>query len=225
MPKLIIHIDRGGDWAGTQWFFDSLQSQQPVPFDIIGESYYPFWHGPLSNVLNCLTNAARRYSKPVLLAETDFPWSNSTNIYGIPATPDGQVQYLATLAQVVKSVPGEQSAGICWWGSEYQTITNASLAGFDKRSFFDSTGNALPILDAMGQLVAPIRLDATLTNLNLTLSWPLSGAGLSLVNAANLPPGASWVPVTGGVWTTGRVFTATLPVSHVSSRFYRLQSN
>lgn len=225
VPKLIIHIDRGGDWAGTQWFFDNLQSQQAVPFDIIGESYYPFWHGPLSNVLNCFTNAARRYGKPVLLAETDFPWANSTNIYGIAATPDGQVQYLATLAQVVKSVPGGQGAGICWWGSEYQTITNASLAGFDKRSFFDSTGNALPIVDAMGQLVAPISLDATLTNLNLTLSWPLSGAGLSLVTANNLPPFGSWFPVIEATWITGRVFSATLPISSVGARFYRLQSN
>jgi arabinogalactan endo-1,4-beta-galactosidase len=225
MPRLIIHIDRGGDWAGTQWFFDNLQSQQPVSFDIIGESYYPFWHGPWSNVLNCFSNAARRYGKPVLLAETDFPWTNSTNIYGIPATPEGQVQYLATLAQVVKSVPGGQGAGICWWGAEYQTVTNANLAGFDKRSFFDSTGNALPIVDAMGQLVAPVGLDAALTNLNLTLSWPLSGAGLSLVNATSLPPSGAWLPVTEGTWTTGRVFTATLPISHVSSRFYRLQSN
>jgi arabinogalactan endo-1,4-beta-galactosidase len=225
MPKLIIHIDRGGDWAGTQWFFDGLQNQQAVPFDIIGESYYPFWHGPLSNVLNCLTNAARRYNKPVLIAETDFPWANSTNIYGIPATPNGQVQYLATLAQVVKSVPGGQGAGICWWGSEYQSVTNASLAGFDKRSFFDSSGNSLPIVDAMGQLVAPIRLEAGLTNLNLTLSWPLSGAALALVTASNLPPLGTWSPVTSATWTTGRVFTATLPVSRVSSHFYRLQSN
>src|SRR4029077_2348106 len=119
-----------------------------------------------------------RYGKPVLIAETDFPWANSTNIYGIPASPDGQVQYLATLAQVVKTVPGGLGMGICWWGSEYQSVTNANLAGFDKRSFFDGAGNVLPIVDAVGQLVAPIRLAAALDNLNLTLSWPLSGAGL-----------------------------------------------
>lgn len=37
MPRIVVHIDRGGDWQGTQWFFDHLLQQQ-VQFDIIGES-------------------------------------------------------------------------------------------------------------------------------------------------------------------------------------------
>jgi arabinogalactan endo-1,4-beta-galactosidase len=75
-PKIVVHIDRGGDWASTQWFFDHLL-QQAVPFDIIGQSYYPFWHGPLSSLANCLTNAANRYHKPIIIAETAFPWTNT----------------------------------------------------------------------------------------------------------------------------------------------------
>ena len=43
MPKIVVHIDRGGDWDTTKWFFDNLNNQS-VPFDIIGESYYPFYH-------------------------------------------------------------------------------------------------------------------------------------------------------------------------------------
>jgi hypothetical protein len=77
----------------------------------------------------------------------------------------------------------------------------------------------------MGQLVAPIRLDAALTNSNLTLTWPLSGAALSLVTANNLPPFGSWSPVIAATWTTGRVFSATLPLPSAGARFYRLQSN
>ena len=157
MPKIIIHIDRGGDWTTTKWFFDSLPS---VPFDVIGESYYPFWHGPLANLANCLTNAATRYGKPVLVAETDFPWSNSTNIYSVPATPDGQVQYAAALAQVVNSVPHRLGLGIFWWGTEYQHVAGINTAGFEYRSFFDGSGNVLPIADAFGQMVAPLNLSA-----------------------------------------------------------------
>jgi arabinogalactan endo-1,4-beta-galactosidase len=44
VPKIIIHLDRGGDWNTTRWYFDNLAAQQ-VPFDIIGQSYYPWWHG------------------------------------------------------------------------------------------------------------------------------------------------------------------------------------
>ena len=71
MPKIIVHIDRGGDWSTTEWFFDNLNSQG-VPYDIIGESYYPFYQGNLPGLSNCLNNAAMRYKKPLVVAETAF---------------------------------------------------------------------------------------------------------------------------------------------------------
>jgi arabinogalactan endo-1,4-beta-galactosidase len=227
MPKIVVHIDRGGDWAATQWFFDNL-NQQAVPFDIIGESYYPYWHGPLSNVANCLTNAAKRYAKPVMIAETGFPWTNSywtTNIYGIPGTTNGQVQFLVTLAQIVKNVPGRLGTGIFWWGAEYQKVTGVHEAGFNTASFFDAGGNVLPVADAVGQLAAPLTLNPSLTGSNLTLQWPLSGAGMTLTAATNLTPLAAWLQVTNAAQNTGTTFSVTLPIGSSGSRFYRLQSN
>lgn len=227
MPKIIVHIDRGGSWSGTQWFFDNLNAQG-VTYDIIGESYYPYWHGSVSNVANCLTNAAKRYVKPVLIAETDFPWTNSywtTNIYGIPGTTNGQVQFLVALSQIVKNVPGRLGAGIVWWGAEYQKVTGVNEAGFNTASFFDAGGNVLPVADAFGQLVAPVTLNPSLTGPALNLQWPLSGAGMTLMTATNLVLPAGWLPVTNTVQNTGTWFTVTLPVDSIQSRFYRLQSN
>jgi arabinogalactan endo-1,4-beta-galactosidase len=222
MPKIIVHIDRGGDWATTEWFFDNL-TYQGVPFDIIGESYYPFWHGPLSSLSNCLTNAAQRYGKPVIVAETDFPWTSSTNIYGIPATTNGQVQYVVALAQVVKSVPNNLGAGIFWWGTEYQ-VPNANEAGFGTRSFFDGNGNVLPSANALGQIVAPTDLSVVLSGPDLMLQWPLSGAGMTLMTTTNLSAPTAWLSVTNPVQNTGTVFDVTLPMDSTLSRFYRLQS-
>ena len=31
MPKIVVHIDRGGDWGGTQWFFDNLNPDAARP--------------------------------------------------------------------------------------------------------------------------------------------------------------------------------------------------
>lgn len=39
-PRIMIHIDRGGDPVKTKWFFDKLNSYG-VPYDVIGQSYYP----------------------------------------------------------------------------------------------------------------------------------------------------------------------------------------
>jgi arabinogalactan endo-1,4-beta-galactosidase len=222
-PKIMIHIDRGGDWPGTRWFFDNLRQQQ-VEFDLIGQSYYPFWHGTLDALRNCLTNATARFGKPIIVVETAFPWSNSADIQGIPATPEGQVQFVIELARIVKSLPDGMGVGAVWWGTEYQRLSGIGLAGFDRRSFFDATGNVLPVASALGQLAAPIQIVPSLTGAALTLRWPFSGAGLSLAMATNLSPAAAWAPVTDAVQSTGLIFSVTLPGSASHSRFYRLQS-
>jgi arabinogalactan endo-1,4-beta-galactosidase len=221
-PKIIIHIDRGGDWGGTQWFFDNLLQRQ-VEFDIIGESYYPWWHGSLTALRTCLNNAANKYGKPLVVIETAFPWTNSTNIVGIPASPEGQTQFVTELAKIVKGVPNGRGVGICWWGAEYVRLQGAALAGFDRRSFFDFEGNALPVVKAVGQLAAPVRMRADFRDNALTLQWPLSGAALSLAASTNLTL-PSWARVTNTVQSTGAVFSVMLRTDeNAREQFYRLQ--
>jgi arabinogalactan endo-1,4-beta-galactosidase len=223
-PKLVIHIDRGGDWAGTQWFFDNLRQQQ-VEFDIIGESYYPWWHGSLDALRRCLTNATVRYGKPLMIAETAFPWAtNGAPIVGIDPGVDGQVAFIIELAKAMKNVPGGKGIGIFWWGTEYQRVPGVSLAGFDTRSFFGGDGTVLPAADALGQLTAPITLTAGLTDTALTLQWPFSGAGMSLMTTTSLTASAVWLAVTNAIQTTGATFTTTLMARTNCSRFYRLES-
>ena len=224
MPKIIVHIDRGGDWDGTQWFFDHLQ-QQSAPFDIVGESYYPFWHGNLADMRTCLTNAAARYGKPLMVTETAFPYAYSTNIYGIPATTNGQVQYVVALAKVLTSVPSGKVIGAFWWGAEYQPLQGVNLGGCENRSFFGSGGDVLPVAEAFGRLAAPLRLSANPGESGLTLKWPLSGAGSALMTTTHLAPPAVWQTVTNAVQNTGTMFNLILPWGPGPARFYRLQSN
>ena len=164
MPKIVVHIDRGGDWAATKWFFDNL-NQQEVPYDIIGESYYPFYHGPLTNVMTCVSHAAQRYNKPIFIAETDLPWIYSTNIFQIPASRSGQVQFVNILGHVMRNAPNNFGAGIFWWGAEYQW-PNANEAGVGTRSFFGKDGNLLPVADALGQLGTSLNLSANLNRMS-----------------------------------------------------------
>lgn len=222
MPKIVIHIDRGGDWAGTQWFFDHL-TQQQVPFDLIGESYYPWWHGSPAALANCLTNAVNRYGKPVLVMETAFPRANSTNLFGIAASTNGQVQFVTELANIVKGIPGGRGAGIFWWGTEYQSLTGYALAGFDLRSLFGDTGDILPAAEALGALTAPVRLSAVWTNQTLIVRWPLSGAGMKLTAAANLDQPV-WAVVTNAIQHTGTSFQTSLVADDHATHFFRLEA-
>jgi arabinogalactan endo-1,4-beta-galactosidase len=223
-PAIIIHIDRGGDWNTTRWFFDNLTALN-VPFDIIGLSFYPFWHGTLDDLQNCLSNAATRFQKPVLVAETDFPFGYSTNIYNIPATTNGQVQYLTALAEVIQNVPAGRGLGLVWWASEYQPLNGYSFAGFDQRSLFGTSGNVLPAATALGQMTAPLVLGASLGNQTLQLHWPLSGAGMSLTSTTSLTAAAIWQPVTNDVENTNLSYRTSVPLDTGTNHFFRLQSN
>jgi arabinogalactan endo-1,4-beta-galactosidase len=219
-PRIVLHIDRGGDWAATKWFFDRL-AQQKVEFDIIGQSYYPFWHGSLSALGTCLSNTASRYGKPVVIAETAFPWTHSADIIGIPASTNGQVRFVIELSKILKSVPGGRGLGVFWWGTEYVRTPGAALAGFDQRSFFDFEGHVLPVASAFGQLAAPVKIKASQAGSQILLNWPLSGAVLSLKRTGDPTANEEWTPVTNAIEMTA--YGAILPL-RVDREFFRLQS-
>jgi arabinogalactan endo-1,4-beta-galactosidase len=230
MPKIIVHIDRGGDWATTEWFFENLNFQG-VPYDIIGESYYPFFQGSPTNLNICLSNAAVEFGKPIIVAETAFPYTNTcpsawlSQLYGYPPTVAGQVSFIAALAKIVESVPNQLGAGVFYWGAEYQAASGVNEAGFNTASFFDAGGNVLPVANAVGGMAAPLLISPSLNGSNLQLLWPFSGAASTLMTSTTLVPATVWSSVPNPIQTTGAIFTATLPLDSSQTRFYRLQSN
>ncbi len=157
--------------------------------------------------------------------ETAFPWSNATNLFGIPATPEGQTRYLIELAKIVKGVPQGRGLGIYWWGAEYRHVDGINTAGFEYRSLFGGDGNVLPGASTLGRLAGPALLNAVRTGTNVALSWPLGGAGWSLMTSTNLASPVSWASLGSAFSDDGLVFSAYLPIQADSKRFYRLQSN
>ncbi len=69
---MLLHIALGGQNDESVWFINNMLSRG-VYFDIIGESYYPRWHGTLDDLRddlrNNLTNLANRYSKDIIVVE------------------------------------------------------------------------------------------------------------------------------------------------------------
>jgi arabinogalactan endo-1,4-beta-galactosidase len=221
-PEILIHIDRGGDWGATRWFFDRLL-QEEVQFDLIGQSYYPWWHRSLSDLRTCLNQTAVRYGKPLLIVETAFPWDDSASIEGIPATPAGQVEYTLELTRIFRGVPGGKGMGICWWGAEYVRLPGYNLAGFDRRSFFNFEGEVFPVVDALGQSAARISLEINGASKGVTLTWPLSGVGMILTTTPNLSVPGVWTPADVKPQWDGPAFTVTLPRTN-EFRLYRLET-
>ena len=161
MPKIMIHIDRGGNWPVVKWFFEHL-NEQKIRYDVIGLSYYPFWNGSFDDLKGCLENCVREFGKPVIVAETAFPWNEKNwkgekleKINGIAPGKAGQVEFTQHLGEILRSLPEHKGVGLYWWGAEFLPVEGVNMAGFEDRSFFDRQGNALPVIEAVGKLSRP----------------------------------------------------------------------
>ena len=140
-PKIMIHIDRGADLAGTKAFFDKLRTYD-VPFDVIGQSYYPWYQGTLIELRANLEFMAKEYQKDIIVVEAAYNWK-PTEYLGKPApfpeSPDGQRQFLEELNRIVMATPNGRGQGIFWWEPAVQ-------GRLTSRGYFDDRHQALPVL-------------------------------------------------------------------------------
>jgi len=156
-PLIMIHSDRGGDNGGCRWFFGNLLAQG-VDFDIIGLSYYPWWHGTLADLEANMDDLAPRFGKDLIVVETAYPWTlgwfddthNSIGLPeqllpGYPDTPAGQHAFLDAVFAIVNDVPGDRGRGVVYWAPEF--ITSPGLGSpRENLALFDETGEVLPAL-------------------------------------------------------------------------------
>ncbi|WP_405949917.1 arabinogalactan endo-1,4-beta-galactosidase [Streptomyces prunicolor] len=169
--RTMLHIASGGDNGTSRWWYDNVVADG-VDFDIIAQSYYPFWHGTPDAASANLADLAARYDKPVLIAETAYPFTleseDATNdiMYdasqltpGYPATPAGQSAWLRTVADLMANVPGNKGLGYCYWegvwtyrkGDGWDPADPTSGNAWENLALFDFQDRALPGLRTLGR--------------------------------------------------------------------------
>ena len=151
-PKIMIHIDKGASISQTKYFFDKLNTYE-IPFDVIGFSYYPWWHGNLTDLRANLAFAANEYGKDIMVVETAYYWrpnrETKEHPQPFPETPDGQREFLDELTRVVMDIPQGRGKGVFWWEP-------AVAGGLGSRSFFDDEGKALPVMGVFDKYTRPV---------------------------------------------------------------------
>ena len=65
---MMLHVALGGQNDESVFFIDNMLARG-VHFDVIGESYYPKWHGTLDDLRDNLDDLVRRYNKDVIVVE------------------------------------------------------------------------------------------------------------------------------------------------------------
>lgn len=153
--KIMIHLDNGGNNAMYRDWFDNYFSRDYAEdFDIIGMSYYPFWHGTLPELDYNMHDMAERYGKEIVIAEVSmgFTMEDYGSYEGLapsdrkgmatrrelcekleyPMTKEGQSDFMNDFMNRVRKVNG--SLGFYYWEPAWIPVpgcgwaTDAALA-------------------------------------------------------------------------------------------------
>lgn len=171
-PRIVLHVDQGGNNELCRHFFDHMVAEN-VPFDVIGLSYYPFWHGSLSDLRQNVNDLAARYGKDIMIVETQYPWTlqngdempnfvwtESQLPAGYPASPRGQISFVNDLLSILAQIPGGHGAGIFYWEPEWiPGVGWEPGAGTpnDNLTLFDFQGHALPSINIYGNPIESLQ--------------------------------------------------------------------
>ena len=152
--KIIIHTELAGDSNILKDIYTRLAT---IDYDIIGLSYYPFWHKSLSTLSSSLNMLESEFpNKKVQIVETAYYYQGQPAIgQGIdydfqttwPISPEGQVQYTQALIAELKT--HENVNGLYWWFPEENGNgpNNQVSSYWVNRGLWDNeTHKALPAL-------------------------------------------------------------------------------
>ncbi len=151
--RLILHLAQGGDNNRCREFFDAVVAAG-VDFDVIGVSYYPWWHGSLWQLESNLRDLGPRYGKELMVVETAYPWTleaaDATGNFvtqdtvlpaGYSPTPQGQLDFLRDVRRVAEAAG---ALGVVYWEPAYVPVAGGPPNPYENLTLFDFAGAALP---------------------------------------------------------------------------------
>jgi arabinogalactan endo-1,4-beta-galactosidase len=169
--QIVIHLADGGDNNLYRYVFDELAGAK-VDFDIIGLSFYPYWHGSLDALNANLRDITKRYKKPAIIAETAYGFTTEDgdsqgNVFkvfddgtsGYLPTVQGQATMVRDLIAVVAGVPDARGLGVFYWEPGWIPVERAGWrtgegANWENQAMFDFNGKALASLDVWNAVYA-----------------------------------------------------------------------
>ena len=160
--QIIIHTDRPTNTGYNSYYYNKLKNAN-VDFDVIGLSYYPFWHGYLNaeqvasksnknNLVNAINNLKTLFpDKRVQIVECAYNfqnWPTSGVSYDTqdvwPCSVAGQYQFVKDLVDNLK--PLENVDGISYWFPEeagngdyvnWSTYSRLVIKAWQNRGFWN----------------------------------------------------------------------------------------
>lgn len=164
--KIMLHLAEAGNYDLIEWWFGSA-IDKGVDFDIIGLSYYPYWHGSLENLQSSLNKTATLFGKDIIVVEFAYPFTlanddtheniileESQLTAGYPASPEGQQVMTRQIMNIVSQIPNDHGLGVFYWDGTWTAVdgngwdpTDPSAGNaWENQALFNFDGEALPAL-------------------------------------------------------------------------------
>lgn len=149
--KIMIHLDNGGNnELYRNWFEQYINVNRGEDFDIIGLSYYPFWHGTLDDLAKNMNDIAVRFGKELVIAEVSM--GHTVEDYAgyeklapderkgmatraelcakVPfaMTKEGQCDFMRALLQTIENVPENKGRGFFYWEPAWLPVPGSGWA-------------------------------------------------------------------------------------------------
>ena len=159
--KIMIHLDNGGNNALYREWFDNY-TKRGEDFDIIGLSYYPFWHGSLQDLENNMNDISKRYGKELVIAEVSM--GHTTEDYASyeklapeerkgmatkPAlcekvpfamTKEGQCEFMKAFLHSIEQVPDNMGRGFFYWEPAWLPVAGSGWATEESLKYIKEAG-------------------------------------------------------------------------------------
>lgn len=151
--KVVLHLERSGDWTQCSFVLNKLRT---LDYDVIGLSYYPFWHGDIASLGANLKKLEDAFpTKEVQIVETayyyqhfpvnDAGYNNTTSTWS--GTPAGQKAFVDDLTTELNK--HENVTGLYYWCAEENGSgkTSTVITHWINRGLWNAnTGKVLPAL-------------------------------------------------------------------------------
>lgn len=156
---VMLHLDNGGhNEMYVEWFDNYCQRVED--FDVIGLSYYPFWHGGLEALEFNMHDMANRYGKKICVAEVSMGFTMEdygsyeklpeeqrkgmatrpelTETLDYPMTKQGQADFMQDIMTRIAKVPG--GLGFYYWEPGWTPVPGCGWANDTALAYIGEKG-------------------------------------------------------------------------------------
>lgn len=146
---IMIHLDNGGNNNLYREWFDHFMERGEA-FDLIGLSYYPFWHGTLDMLTNNMNDIAKRYGKDLIVAEVSMGYTMEdykeyeklsdeerkgyatrpalVEKIEYPMTVQGQYDFMEDFLNRISHIEGDKGKGFFYWEPAWIPVSGSGWA-------------------------------------------------------------------------------------------------